>query len=194
MKQVILITGTPCTGKTTISKQLTTKLDALYINLTEYAKTQGLTAGEDKTRKTLIINEEKMQRKIAEAIDTTEKTTIIIDGHYATAVVPKRYVTHVFVLRRNPTELRKLMEKRGFSNAKQRENLEAEILDTCLIEALQEQDEKKICELDITGKTVETVANEILTIINENKKCQIGKVNWIDTLEKIGLLDEYLNF
>ncbi len=60
-KRVILITGTPWTGKTTIAKQLATKLNAEYINLTEYAKTHNLTLGEDKERKTTIIDEEKMR-------------------------------------------------------------------------------------------------------------------------------------
>ena len=62
-KRVILITGTPCIGKTTTSKALTTKLNAEYINLTDYAKTFKLTLGEDKERKTIIINEEEMRTK-----------------------------------------------------------------------------------------------------------------------------------
>ncbi len=55
MKRVILITGTPCVGKTTTAKQLAAKLDAEYINLTDYAKTNDLTLGEDKERQTTII-------------------------------------------------------------------------------------------------------------------------------------------
>ena len=43
MKQVILITGTPAVGKTTTAKALAVKLDAEYINLTDYAKTNNLT-------------------------------------------------------------------------------------------------------------------------------------------------------
>ena len=39
MKRVILITGTPCVGKTTTAKSLATKLGAQYINLTDFAKT-----------------------------------------------------------------------------------------------------------------------------------------------------------
>ncbi len=62
-KRVILITGTPAAGKTTTAKQLAAKLDAQYINLTDYAKTYELTLGEDKERKTIIIDEEKMLQK-----------------------------------------------------------------------------------------------------------------------------------
>jgi len=191
-KRVILITGTPCTGKTTVAQQLTTKLDALYSNLTEFANTHGLTLGEDKTRKTLVVDEEKMRNKIAETIDAAEKTTIVVDGHYAAAVVPKHYVTRVFVLRRNPIELRGFMEKKGFSDSKLWENLASEILDVCLVEALQKHEETKVCELDITGKPVEAVVNEILAVMNENKKCSVGHVDWLGMLEAQGLIGEYL--
>jgi adenylate kinase len=192
MKQVILITGTPCVGKTTVAKQLTTKLDALYINLTDLANKHNLTTGEDKKRKTTIINEEKMRQKIRETIDTTEKSTIIVDGHYAAAVVPKRYVTRIFVLRRNPIELRKFMAACGFSEAKLWENLAAEILDVCLVEALREHKKEKVCELDATGKTTEKTSREIIAIIDKREKCPASCVDWLGMLEKQGLVSEYL--
>ena len=117
-KRVILITGTPCTGKTTTAKALTAKLNAEYINLTDYAKTYGLIFGEDKERKTIIIDEEKMHAKLAETINFSQNAHIIIDGHYAAAVTSTELVTKVFVLRRNPKELKKFMEKCGFEGVK----------------------------------------------------------------------------
>ena len=191
-KRIILVTGTPCVGKTTVAQYLATELDALYINLTDLANKHNLTLGEDKERKTTIIDEEKMRRKITEIINTAEKSTIIVDGHYAAAVVPKRYVTRIFVLRRNPIELRKFMEKCGFQGPKLWENLASEILDVCLIEALREHRKEKVCELDITGKTVENVTREILDVLNERKKCYVGCVDWLGMLEKEGLADEFL--
>ena len=191
-KRIILVTGTPCVGKTTVAQYLATELDALYINLTDLANKHNLTIGEDKERKTTIIDEEKMRRKISEVINTAEKSTIIVDGHYAAAVVPKRYLTRIFVLRRNPVELRKFMEKCGFQGPKLWENLASEILDVCLIEALREHRKEKVCELDITGKTVENVTREILDVLNERKKCYVGCVDWLGMLEKEGLADEFL--
>lgn len=191
MKRVILITGTPCTGKTTTAKQLTTKLEALYINLTDFAKAHDLTLGEDTERKTTIINEEKMQQKLTQTINATDKTNIIIDGHYAAAVTPTNLTTHVFVLRRNPKELKQLMQKCGFTDAKLWENLSAEILDICLVEAIQMHPDK-VCELDVTGKTVEAVASEIIDVLEKNKKCYAGYVDWLSMLEREGLTDQYL--
>jgi adenylate kinase len=191
-KRVILITGTPCVGKTTVAQQLTAELDALYINLTEFAEKHRLTLGEDKKRKTTIIDEEKMRTKISETIDKTEKRNVIVDGHYAPAVVPKRYATRIFVLRRNPIELRSFMEKCGFSGAKLWENLASEILDVCLVEALREHEKEKVCELDVTGKTVENVTREIIAILDKRKKCFVGCVDWLGMLEKESITDEYL--
>jgi adenylate kinase len=191
MKRVILITGTPCTGKTTTAKQLATMLEALYINLTDYAKTYNLTLGEDTERKTTIIDEEKMRTKLAETINTTDNANIIIDGHYAAAVTPTNQVTNVFVLRRNPKELKQFMQKCGFNDAKLYENLSAEILDSCLIEAMQTQ-QGKVCELDVTGKTVEENVNEIIDVLDKGKKCNVGIVDWLGMLEREGLTDQYL--
>jgi adenylate kinase len=192
MKQVILITGTPCTGKTTTSKQLAQKLNATYINLTEYTKTNRLTLGEDKKRQTTIINEKATKQKLTQTINNTQNTNIIIDGHYAAAVTPKHHVTHVFILRRNPIELHKQMKKNGYHNIKLWENLAAEILDVSLTEALQEQNKNKICQIDTTAKTTETIVNEILNIINKNKKCPLSNIDWLGMLEAQGLTDKYL--
>ena len=191
-KRVILVTGTPCVGKTTIACQLSKKLDALYVNLTEFAAKENLALGQDEKRKTTIINEDKMRKKIRETIDTTEKSNIIIDGHYAAAVVPKSHVTRIFVLRRNPVELRTFMEKSGFQGPKLWENLASEILDVCLVEALSEHEKEKLCELDVTGKTVENVVAEILAILASRKKCRVGCVDWLGMLERQGVLDDYL--
>ena len=191
MKRVVLITGTPCVGKTTLAKQLANKLDALYINLTDYAKTHSLTLGEDKQRNTTIINEEKMRSALTDTINQTQKANVIVDGHYATAVIPPNLSTHVFVLRRNPKELKEFMQKCNFPEPKLNENLSAEILDICLVEALQ-MHEGKVCELDVTGKSVEETVNEVLAVVDGGKRCYSGFVDWLGMLEREGLTDQYL--
>ncbi len=191
MKHVILITGTPCVGKTTTAKALSTKLDADYINLTDYAKTNNLTQGEDTERHTTIINENAMRIKLAETINATTNANIIIDGHYAAAVTPPDLVTHVFVLRRNPIELKQQMISCGFTEAKMYENLSAEILDSCLIEALDNQ-QGKVCEVDATAKTVNAIVTEILDVLENRICCRSGFIDWLGMLEGEGLTDQYL--
>lgn len=191
-KIVILILGTPSVGKTTIAQELTKELNANYINLNSLAHNYNLIQGYDKYRKTAIIDEKKMQKKIEKIIKTTKINYIIIDGHYAASVVPKEVVKITFVLRRNPIELKKIMKKLQYNENKLSENLEAEILDVCLIEALSEQEEDRICEINVSSKTTKEVTNLMLDILSNKKNCTIGKVDWIKLLESKGILNEFL--
>jgi adenylate kinase len=191
-ERVILVTGTPCVGKTAVARLLASKLDASYVNLTELAVHDNLVSGKDEERDSIIVDENRMRRKIREIIEGCEQNDVVIDGHYAVSVVPKRFVTYVFVLRRDPVELRKFMERCGFSGRKLWENLASEILDVCLIDALNVHGENKVCELDVTGKSVEKVISEILDVLSGHKECHVGIVDWLGKLESDGLLGEFL--
>jgi len=72
------------------------------------------------------------------------------------------------------------------------ENLASEILDVCLVEALNLHGKEKVCELDASGKSVEEVVREILNILEGRRKCRMGLVDWLGMLEKKGLLEEFL--
>jgi len=191
-KRVILITGTPCVGKTSTATLLASKLNAFYINLTDLAINEGLTIGKDEERNSTIIDEEKMEKRISQLIKKTDKNAIIIDGHYAANVVPPNLVTIVFVLRRDPIELRKFMEQRGFSGKKLFENLASEILDVCLVDAVNLVGQRKVCAVNATGKSADETTREILSLLENPKNCQVGIVDWLGKLENEGLLDEYL--
>ena len=191
-KRVILVTGTPCVGKTTAVCMLTSKLDALHVNLTDLALRENLVLGKDEERGSIIVDEHRMQQKIREIIRHCNKNNIIVDGHYAASVVPKESATHVFVLRRDPVALRKFMEKCGFSGCKLWENLASEILDVCLSDALNVYERGKVCELDVSGKSVEETVGEILDVLNGSKKCRVGVVDWLGKLESEGILEEFL--
>lgn len=191
-KCVVLVTGTPCVGKTVTARLLTTKLDALYVNLTELALNDNLVLGKDRKRDTIIVDEAKMRKKLRVVIQTSCRNAVVVDGHYAVNVVPRKLVTLVFVLRRDPFELRKNMEKCGFPKPKLMENLASEILDVCLVDALNAGFAGRTCELDVTSKTTKEIVNEMLNAIADPSKCCVGIVDWLGKLENEGLLDEYL--
>ena len=174
-----------------LAKKLAETLHAQYVNLTELAEKEHLELEKDAERDTTVIDEAKMRRKLKQLITQTQ-SEIVIDGHYAAAVTPKAQVTNVFVLRRNPKELREFMKKRGYTQPKQNENLAAEILDVCLVEALQKQEKTKICELNITGKTLENTLSEVMVVLEGKKQCSVGCVDWLGMLEQEGKLDKYL--
>jgi len=189
--RIILVTGTPAVGKTTVAKRLAEQLKAQYVNLTDFAKKEQLVSEVDEARDTAIINEAKMRRKL-KALIAKAQTDIVVDGHYAAAVTPKAAVSNVFVLRRNPFQLREFMRNRRYDEAKQKENLEAEILDVCLVEALSKQEKSKVCELDITDKTVNETLKEILEVLDGKRTCYPGCVDWLGMLEREGKTSEFL--
>ncbi len=171
---------------------LATKLQGSYVNLTELAISEDLVLGMDKKRDSAVVSLRKMKGRISQIVEECDKNNIIIDGHYAADVVPKRLVSCVFILRRDPVELRRLMEQSGFSGLKLWENLASEILDVCLVDALSTYGGDKVCELDASGKSTEETMNDILNILEGRTKCCVGVVDWIGKLEGQGLLDEYL--
>ncbi len=190
-KRVVLVTGTPCVGKTSVARLLTLRLNAVYVNLTDLAIKENLVFGKDEERGSLIVDKEQMKRAISKLIESS-KQSVVVDGHYAANVVPKQFVTHVFVLRRNPVELRGFMEKAGFSGNKLWENLASEILDVCLVDALNTYGKSRVCEIDVSGRSIEEVVEEILEVLNGSRKCGVGVVDWLGKLESEGLLEEFL--
>ena len=98
----------------------------------------------------------------------------------------------VFVLRRDPHEIKNVLEKREYPEKKVWENLAAEILDVCLWDALSACGADKVCEVDVSGKTVETVVEEMVLVLEKKKDCSVGTVDWLGKLEKTGQLGEFL--
>ncbi|MEM3702944.1 MAG: adenylate kinase family protein [Candidatus Bathyarchaeia archaeon] len=192
-KYVILVTGTPCVGKTSVARLLTLKLNAVYVNLTNLAIKENLILGVDMKRGcSAIIDERAMKRVVSKLIEKCGEKSVVVDGHYAASVVPEKLATHVFVLRRDPVELRSFIEKAGFPRNKLWENLASEILDVCLVDALNAYGKEKVCELDVSGRSVEDVVAEILAVLAGSKECRVGVVDWLGKLESEGLLDEFL--
>ena len=190
-RRVILVTGTPGVGKTSISRLLASKLDAVYISLAELVERERLISGVDKARGTLIADTDRVSKRVQEIIKSSEGD-VIVDSHYAVDVVPTKDVHMVFVLRRDPSELKSVMENRGFKEKKLWENLAAEILDVCLWDAVSTCGSDKVCEIDVSGKRIEEVVEDMILMLEGRKKCRVGIVDWLGKLEGEGRLHEFL--
>lgn len=154
-------------------------------------KEQQLFTRVDEERNTLIADTEKVEKQLQKILVNTTGTTVI-DGHYSVDVVPPKHVNMIFVLRRDPRQLKKVLETRGYDSKKVWENLTAEILDVCLWDALSVFGSDKVCEIDVSDKTVETVVEEVIQMLENRKDCKQGTVNWLKTLENAGQLEEFL--
>lgn len=118
---------------------------------------------------------------------------VIVDGHYASDVVPPSLASYVFVLRRDPSDLKVKLEERGYGEKKVQENIASEALDVCLSNAVEIYGVEKVDEIDMTGMNVEDAVKDILQILGGQMPMNVGKVDWLGKLEEEGMLDEFLN-
>ena len=190
-RRIIIITGAPGVGKTSVSSLLAKKLDAVHVDVGELVVKENLVAEKDEARSTLVADMEKVAERVKEIIMKAD-SDVVFDGHYAVNVVPAEDVFRVFVLRRNPEELKPLMEARGWGGLKLLENLACEVLDVCLSDAVEACVVTKVCEIDVTGRKVEDIVGEILEVLDGKRKCFVGVVDWLTFLEMQGRLDEFL--
>ena len=191
LKRVIVITGTPGIGKTSISDSLASKLGAIHINVGELVTREKITSGYDEARQTLIADTDKLAKRIERMINESRKT-VIVDGHYAPEIVPKEDITKVFVLRCHPKQLKQRMIERGFQGPKLKENLAAEVLDVCLTDAIASVGIDRVCEIDTTDRTIDMVVDQITNALEKRKYCAVGIVDWLGQLEVEKTLDQYL--
>jgi adenylate kinase len=156
----IIITGTPCTGKSTAADYLAEKMKLPIIHVNDFAKKEKLILG--KERGSYIIDLKKLRKKL-------EKKDGVIESHLLCEFsLPN---SAVFVLRCNPNVLVKRMARRKYSRQKTKDNLECEALDYCTIRAGENY--KKVHDIDTTKRSVKQTAGKIIRILekkdNEDK-------------------------
>ena len=185
-RKVILITGVPGVGKTTIASLLSERLKGVHVNLSELALAEGLVTGYDCMRETSIVDLEKTTTRLREIIDEGQKP-LVVEGHFSQDIAPSDSVSIVFVLRRAPWRLKDELESRGYETEKVKENVEAELLDVCLAEAIEAYGKEKVCELDTTGVEANEIIETITSILRGERSSDIG-VDWLSHPEARELL------
>ncbi|VVB59672.1 Putative adenylate kinase [uncultured archaeon] len=166
----ISISGTPGTGKSTVARILAKDINYALLDLNEFAKSHKLALGTDKARNAVIVDVPALKKEVSQM-----EGNIILEGHLAHFCGADIFI----ILRANPKELAKRMKTKGWKEEKIRENVEAEILNICLNEAV-ELHGKKVFEIDTSKKSPHEVADIIKEIIAEEKreKYAPGKVDW----------------
>jgi len=188
--KVIVLSGVPGVGKSTIAKKLAKKLNADVVHLSKLVINNKLYVSYDKTRETYVIDEEKVSTKIKELIVECRKKYIVIEGHYG-ELVPKEYIDFFFILRLNPLTLYERLKERKWPERKIKENVAAEILAVPTANAISVLGEDKVCEIDVTDKEVEEVVNEILDSIRKGTCPSKHFIDWTLLLD-YKLLDKFL--
>lgn len=165
----VVITGTPGTGKTTVSEKL--KEDFEVIHLTEFIKNNDL--GFKNTENVQEVDLDKMKEKFNSKYGDEED--LVIEGHLSHFIQADLCI----VLRCHPETLRTRLSQRDYSTSKINENVESEMIDRILLEAVDLQD--KVYEIDTTEKNPEESLEQIKQAI-ESKEENYGNIDWMDSI------------
>ncbi|CAF0731536.1 unnamed protein product [Brachionus calyciflorus] len=139
----ILICGTPGTGKTTLSKEVAQETCLNYISIGDLAKENNFYCNYDSELQSYELDEDKV---IDEIDDIMKEGGNLIDYH-GCDFFPERWFDVVFVLRTDNTTLYERLEKRDYSEKKIQENVQAEIFQVLLDEALDSYKPEIVFEL-----------------------------------------------
>ena len=171
---IIFISGTPCSGKTTISEALSSTLNYDLIKINDLAIENDLVLGIDDEKGYKIIDIDALDELLLEVISDN----LIVEGHLS-------HLCHgadkMIVLRCRPEILEKRLALREYSDAKIRENLEAEALGVCSAESLDIY-EDKVYELDVSDLSVDEAVSKITDVINGDKELSFGEIDFMDWL------------
>ena len=144
--ETIIVTGTPCTGKTTLAKEIAKRFKFKYVDANKIVKDNNLSEGYDKERDCEIVDVKNLN-KVLKAI-RKEEYKVVIDSHLSHEL-PNDLVDLCIVTKCNLKELEKRLQERDYSKEKIRENLDSEIFDICFVEAKENNHEILIIETDM---------------------------------------------
>ena len=152
---LIAITGTPGVGKTSVSAELRRR-GYEVVDANEHLRAHGLLTEKDVPRDTFNVDMEAFNDSLEE---------------------------YIIVLRCRPSVLAERLRKRGYSEAKVRENVQAEVLDVILCEATDT--DIPVNEYDCSEGTPSDAVDFIERILNgEIELGPPGRVDWSGEMEE----------
>ena len=189
---VIFISGTPCTGKTTVAADLNDFLsengfNSKLIKINDFAFENDLVLGEDPDKFYKVIDIDKLNICLNEEIDnflSNDKSgsinVMIVEGHLSHLCDG---ADKMIVLRLDPSILKERLKERNYAESKINENLEAEALAVCSAEAYEIYKDKTN-EIDVSGKFVKEIRDLIISIATDNMDCPVGSIDFMEWILK----------
>jgi adenylate kinase len=150
----ILVTGTPGTGKTTLTESICDRLGFTNINVGELVKTHECYERKDEEMDTYILDEDKEDKLLDLMEPMLQKGGCVVDFH-SPELFPERWFDLVLVLRTDTEVLFDRLSLRGYSEKKRMENMECEIMQVVAEEAREAYESEIVHE--IMSNTVEDI-------------------------------------
>ena len=177
MNRVIFISGTPCTGKTTVSEVLSEKLNWNLVKINDFAISNNLVLGIDEEKGYKIIDIDNLNVSLQNIISKEEN--LIVEGHLSHLCSG---ADKMIVLRCRPEILEERLSARNYSSSKIRENLEAEAMGVCSAEAYEIYNRGNLFELDVSDLSVSEIVSILLDVINGEKTLTFGEIDFMGWL------------
>jgi adenylate kinase len=188
----VLVTGTPGTGKTTISRLLAKKLRASYVNPRILLRREGIDYVYDMKRRTRVVSLKRLDQALGKYAARADRG-MVIDSHIALETGSLPRLARAIVLRCDPVILERRLKRKRWSKSKIGENLLAEILDICLWDAVRSYGWNRILEIDTTGKRPHYVIQLVMRDLKKRRIQERSKVDWLSSLKRRRILSNYVN-
>ena len=165
---LVAITGTPGTGKTSLSKMLASK-GYETLALGDIVKEHGLSSQYDALHDTYIVDVDLFRD-----IEIVSDRLTFVEGHLSHHLTCEL----IIVLRCRPDTIYERLEQRGYSDEKSAENAESEMVGVILMESVDTG--IPTYEIDCSDKTLDAIGMAVIQIINgETHDYLPGKIDWI---------------
>jgi len=128
--KLIIVTGTPAVGKTTLIKKLVKKLKFERLDLHDYYKE--ISTGYNRSKQCYDIDLKKFEKLVKCKL---KENNLVIDSHIAHLLPSKLVDLCVILTCSDLKKLKRRLSGRKYTKKKVRENLDTEIFQLCLNEA-----------------------------------------------------------
>lgn len=170
------LTGTPGTGKSTLSAELRARGHEV-VDGKSFIRDNGLLGEYDADRDTYEVDLEALNDALEPL--RADPSTYLMDSHLSHFMDS----SGIIVLRCAPEVLAMRLRSRGYSEAKVRENVQAEILDEILCEATET--DIPVGEVDCTGMSVAETADAVEQILKGDVSDYLpGKTDWSEEMDR----------
>ena len=170
------LTGTPGTGKTSVSAELRSRgYDVIDMN--DHIRSHGLLGELDAKRDTHEVDLDALNDSLQSYRD--DPGLHLMDSHLSHFMD----CSGIIVLRCDPDTLCKRLEQRGYNHDKILENVQSEVLDVILCEAMDS--DIPVYEIDCSAGNVSDSADSVEEILNGDTDSHLpGKTDWSQEMDR----------
>ncbi len=192
LREVIYVLGVPGTGKSSVGRALTRRLEGEYIDVSELVLRKGFYTTYDQQRATHVADVRKVGEFLGQKVSLS-KGYLVVSSNFALPV-PGVSDFLVFLLRCSPLVLMSRLRERGYDDKKISDNLIAELIGLSLYDACATFGSKKVVEVDVTNLSLSLIVSCIIEKLQHGATISKDRIDWISSLEGDPALDDLLLF